>query len=83
MSFEVSWEKKNTREQRRPETETYGIDDAFADYKTDFSTTVEPLEIQKPKEIPPINNIADTAAAQIFGQYCQSKFGFTPSFKQK
>ena len=65
--------------QQQPKTviETFDVDNAFVGFKPSFQTTVEKTEAKMPEEVPPIESLEGTVAAQIFGAYCQNKFGFT------
>ena len=65
----------------KPQINTYGIDEAFADYHPNFPTNVQPLEVISPKSVPPIDTLKSTAAAEIFGNFCKEKFGFDPVFE--
>ena len=69
-----------SQQQAQPQTktiiETFDIDNAFVGFKPSFKTEVDPIEIKMPEEVPPIDTLEGTVAAQIFGAYCQNKFGF-------
>ena len=56
--------------------ETFDVDNAFIGYKPSFETTIERTEAKMPAEVPPIDSLEGTVAAQIFGAYCENKFGF-------
>ena len=64
--------------QSQPKTiiETFDVDNAFVDFKPNFETSVQKMEVKVPDEVPPIESLEGTVAAQIFGAYCENKFGF-------
>lgn len=68
---------------QKPKLDAFGVDEAFANFKPNFSTEVEQLKLVQPKPVSPIEDISNTAAAKIFSDFCQNKFGFTPVFDQK
>ena len=63
--------------------DAFGVDEAFANFKPNFSTEVEQLKLVQPNPVLPIEDISNTAAAKIFSDFCQNKFGFAPTFDQK
>lgn len=68
---------------QKPKLDAFGVDEAFSNFKPNFSTEVEQLKLVQPNPVPPIEDISNTAAAKIFSDFCQNKFGFTPVFDQK
>ncbi|EAY17360.1 hypothetical protein TVAG_319550 [Trichomonas vaginalis G3] len=56
--------------------ETFDVDNAFANYKPNFKTTVTKSEIEMPEPVPAIDTLKGTVAEEIFGKFCQEKFGF-------
>lgn len=68
---------------QKPKLDAFGVDEAFANFKPNFSTEVEQLKLVQPNPVLPIEDISNTAAAKIFSDFCQNKFGFAPTFDQK
>ena len=90
-SFDVSWDTSPTQQATAPappqptqkqKLDAFGIDEAFADFKPSFSTEVQQPQLIKPPPVEKIEDISNTIAAKIFSDFCQTKFGFTPSFEQ-
>ena len=85
-TFDVSWDtpKKEAppvpqpvaQPQPKAVIETFGVENAFIDFKPSFETSVEAVDVKMPDPVPPIETLQGTVAAQIFGAYCQNKFGF-------
>ena len=90
-SFNVSWDSSPEPSAPapapapapKPKLDAFGVDEAFASYKPSFSTEPVRQELIRPPPVPPVDNLGETAAARIFGEFCQQKFGFTPDFHQK
>ncbi|OHT02497.1 hypothetical protein TRFO_30394 [Tritrichomonas foetus] len=93
-SFDVSWDAPAAPTPKpapvqvqpaiqKPKLDAFGVDEAFANFQPNFSTEVEQQKLIQPDPVPPINDISNTAAAQIFSDFCKNKFGFTPVFNQK
>ena len=87
-SFDVSWDAADKPAPApapapKQKLDSFGVDEAFAGYKPSFSTEPMHQELVRPPPVPPVEDLANTAAAKIFGDFCQQKFGFTPDFQQK
>lgn len=83
-TFNVSWDAPApVVEAPKPKLDAFGVDQAFASYQPNFSTQLPQVDLVQPKPVPPVDNLENTAAAKIFSDFCQNKFGFTPNFDQK
>lgn len=85
-TFNVSWDAPKAEPERpkpQPKLDAFGVDEAFASFKPSFSTEAKKTELIMPKAVPPVDELSNTAAARIFGEFCQEKFGFKPDFEQK
>lgn len=88
-AFNVAWDEPQPakpdadRPKSKPKMDAFGIDEVFAGFKPSFSTDVKRQELVRPPPVPPVENLSDTIAASIFGEFCEKKFGFTPDLKKK